>query len=245
MLDYLRDASYVEGWAVLKGWKSLPYLRGDLDLIVSRESQAPLMERTRTFLLATGSDRDSFLVHCDHIPGVPRLFAYLPAKGFGDHLLEVDFATLLPLRGFRAVSYRKLQPFIVFDDLGYPRTNQEVDELLHFLTRSVGWLSVQSDHDFGQAHAMVARSVFGRSLGAAIMRMGAGRRLPAIGLSFGLLLRSLIEPGFALERLKYRLRDRRSCLFDPAQGRAIRLVESPHNLQVTARLTGHSISYPP
>ena len=243
VLAYLRHLAKHDGWAVLKGWADLPDLPGDLDLIVSDDALRVLQGATLEFLRSarTHASEPGFVIECTHIPGVPRVFAFLPGHGFGERLLEIDFATLVPVRGYRAVTYEKLVPFLETDVLGFPRTNREASEVLDLLTKAIGWTYVTGERELTAGHRSVLRALLGRTVARAAAGYGPGERAAPVVVSLLLFARATVEPSLMLERLRFHVRRRGLCPFDPVRGRAARVVTDPAGLRSRAVATNHRI----
>ena len=230
----------------MKGWEQIPRITGDLDLIVEPRSVPELWLATLEFLSqqASNGPEGSFAVECSHIPGVPRILAFLPAQGFAKRLFEVDFATVVPIRGYPGVTYENLLGFYETDAMGYPRTNRAASDVLDFLFKSLGWYRIRQEPKFTSDHEQVLEALFGPPIASAISGLSTRPAvLQTTWISLLLLLRATRRPSFVLERARFRLRglQRVQCPFDPRRGRDARIVNDAADLWKEAVTTNHTV----
>ena len=215
----------VPGWAVLKGWTTLPALPGDLDLIVAPRAVAALESAIEDWL----REQDGFAFWCRHIPHCPRLFAYLPQSGFADRYLEIDLAELVPLAGWRCVTFDRLGPHIDGDVPDFPHTSPAALDALEMLFKPSARGRPSAP---GPEQAVLATLLGPRT---ARLRLRPGRPA-AFAVRAILMARAITEPRFAAERLRFRCRSVLGgcCAFDPAGGRAVRQVPDEHTARAKA-----------
>ena len=245
-LGLLRNLAPIGGWAVLKNWDHLPKVSGDIDLVVAGSHVSHLLASTREYLQARAST-GSLLIMCNHIRLVPRILARMPSHGFDDSLFEVDFATSVPTRGFPAVTYERLQPFLENDALGFPRTTMSANKALQFLYKRVGWRRIQRAESLSDSSWAVLSVLLGTRT-AALLRRGADRHqsAPVLLASASLLTRNLWHPSRLLERAHFRLGrlGGLSCPFDPRLGASARGSGWMHDVERRAIESGHAVWSP-
>jgi len=213
----LRSLAGVDGWAVLKGWRELPTLRGDLDLITAPSSTERILRRAIEYL-GTVDGAEGSVVTCRHIPRVPRLLAALPELGFGDSVFEVDFAEAVPVRGAELVTYDRLGPYLVDDPLGFPRTTDAAERALTLLFKQLRWTSVAPTEPLDDEAWEVLAALLG-PVPARLVRSAAksGSRVPVVAASAALALRGFCHPRSTWRRVTFRIPGwaRGRCAFDP------------------------------
>jgi hypothetical protein len=223
--DLLATLRPVPGWAVLKGWTTLPSLPGDLDLIVAPTSVSALEGVIEDWL----REQSGFAFWCRHIPHCPRLFAYLPQSGFADRYLEIDLAELVPLAGWRCVTFDRLHPHIDSDARGFPHTSRAALDALEMLYKPGAPGHPPSP---GPEQAVLA-SLLGSRTARLHLRPG---RPAAVVVRAILTARAITDPRFVAQRFRFRCRSILGgcCAFDPAGGRAVRLVPDEQTARAKA-----------
>lgn len=224
ILGDLRSSS---GWAVLKGWDKIPNLgHSDLDLIVD-PVKVEDVAREATAALARHAGPGHVVFRCDHVPGVPRLLTVAPEHGYGTRTLDIDLATVVPLRAAPIITYRAVAPYLVCDPRGFLRPTERVNYVMDVLL-ALPWAG--NAGAFGQK---IPASDFGFFLSSGQARLAAtamdGFRIAGVLFSTTLLINALIHnPKLFWSRLlfhsKWRLGYR--CPADPRHGRASREVGS-------------------
>lgn len=213
----LESLAAVDGWAVLKGWRELPTLRGDLDLITAPSATEGVLQTAAEYLRAAGG-LDGSIVTCRHIPRVPRLLAALPEVGFAESVFEVDFAEAVPVRGAEVVTYDRLRRYLVDDPRGFPRTTDAAERALTLLFKQLRWTAVAPTEPLDDEAWEVLTTLLGAAP-ARLVRSAAtsGKRVPVLVASAALALRGFCDPRSTWRRLLFRIPEaaRRRCAFDP------------------------------
>jgi hypothetical protein len=243
VLDTLGFLAQFDGWAVMKNWESIPRIRGDLDLVVSPPMAAKLMTVIWDHL-RTRATEGAVLVACEHITDVPRILARLPTDGFADSLFEIDFATWVPIRGFPAVTYERLTPFLERDVLGYPRTTMVANHALQFLFKRVRWHRVEGTDPLPDECWDVLGALLGKRTAKLLRRSGEhGNHAAALAASAALLARAASIPSRLIERARFRMGGIGgfSCPFDPRAGASARGAGWMDTLQERAAATEHEV----
>ncbi|MGH8935441.1 MAG: hypothetical protein ACRDXD_04100 [Acidimicrobiia bacterium] len=227
---------------MLKGWRGIPEIQGDLDLIVDPNAVEALIMSTWEFLRHNKRSGD-VLVECRHIPEVPRILARLPGYEYADAFFEVDFATVVPLRGFRAVTYERIERWIIRDPaLGYPRTEESSEQAIQFLFGCVGWYRLGCRVDEVSGMSGVVSSLIGAVPARLLLRASTRTvSLSALLTSAFLLAKGLADPVHITERIYFRAGGIR-CPFDPRRGRVARTISGGASLLVAQAIgTGHRV----
>jgi hypothetical protein len=243
VLDTLSFLGQFDGWAVMKNWETIPRIHGDLDLVVSPPMAPKLMTATWDHL-RTRATEGAVLVACQHITDVPRILARLPMDGFADSLFEVDFATWAPIRGFPAVTYERLAPFLERDVLGYPRTTMAANHALQFLFKKVRWHRVEGTDPLPNECWDVLRALLGARTVKLLRRSAEhGSHAAALVASAALLGRAALVPSRLIERARFRAGGVRgfSCPFDPRSGVSARGAGWMDVLEERAVATEHEV----
>lgn len=228
------------GWALVKGWRDPASSAGDVDLLVEPHAVASLGSAIIHFL-KDGADAVTTAFQCEHIPGVPRIIAHAPGFGFSSGLFEVDLATVLPFRGYPAVTLARMHRFVVWDGDGVPRLDDPAAEALRFLSRLGWWRSAPPEP------SPESCAVLEHLLGPALARMCLGRT-PSVGaavVSTVMVARALVkEPRLFGQRIAFRLDEALrgpACPFDPRRGRGARAVGDPTSLRWRGERSGHEV----
>jgi hypothetical protein len=236
----LRD---VDGWAVMKHWEELPTVRGDIDLIVRPANVDTLVEKTAQLFASLDAMATVFV--CNHIPGVPRVFAHLPAHAFGSRLLEVDFATVIPVRGQPLVTYQALAADLEYYERGCWRTSRAAADCLEFVFTALRWTRVKTTkvpHRDALASLVGERycRVVLRTVGNPATIVGRARLLAS---SLRLAAGTIRMPRLLISRLRFRARTLSpgKCGVDPSFGRRARVIVSHETLRAHALFPGHIV----